>query len=185
MYKAAIFLTDFNSSAPTAKELKNYFQNSTTLLYGNEKRKNKAFPLCDQMHLVEHAYEAFKLKIFDEKLTSHFSSSIYVFDNRINSSHLLLKYGNFKMIRFKLDFSIIDEMYQSSWGYGHLYRYKKSLEGEVQYQDFLIDKKIGDSSLYKSFPKFKKSVIDYTEKVDKAMAKIEKKAVALFKSEWQ
>jgi hypothetical protein len=184
MYKAAIFFTDFNSSAPTAKEMKNYFKNSTTLLYGNEKRKNKTFPLCEKLHLVLHAYDTFKLKIFDEKLTSHFSKTLYVFDDRVNPSHLLLKYGNFKMIRFKLDALIIDEMYQSSWGYGHLFRYKKGLENEVNYHDFLIEKNIGDESLYKSFPKFKKSVAEFAVGVDKAMVKIEKKAVALFKSEW-
>ena len=137
-----------------------------------------------KLYTVESAYATFQSKIFDEETTTYYSKTLYVFDDRVNSTHFLLNYGNFKVLRFELDLSIIDEMRHRRWEYDHLTSYKKYLENSVGTQNFFIEKNIGDPSFYKSFPKFKKSALEYAAKVDKAITKIEEKASALFKSEW-
>jgi len=183
MYHATLLRCDFiEHSAPTAKEIQDYFKKSTRLLYGNDKRKSKSTPIPDKIHLVAPAFDTFKVALTGE---DYLSTMLYVFDDQANSTMLLLKYSNQVVCHFKLDAQIADEMSSLNWSYGHLQRFKRGLQNDIGSIDFLAQKNIGTKVFHtKSVPPFVKATKAFIADVDKEMAALESSAKRLFKSGW-
>jgi hypothetical protein len=182
MYKAAFLSSDFDNPALTAKELKAYLRGSAKLLIGNDQRKSKNTPYPDKIHLVGHSFSTFR-HLF--KTNDRFqSSTLYVFDDRINSTHFFLKYTSRAVCHFDLDEQVIDQMNKISWDYGHLTRYRQSLQSDLDSLDFFITKQIGDSKFHKTFPAHVTSSQKFILKIDNEIEKLETKAKLLFKSGW-
>ena len=183
MYKAALFRYDFiNLLPPTAKEIQDYFKKSTRLLYGNNKRKSKSTPMPEKLHLVDNSFQTFKVALTGE---NYITPMLYVFDDKANSSMLALKYANQVICHFKLDEKIIDEMSSSSWNYGHLLRYKRGLQSEIDSTKFFAEKSIGSNAFHKNaVPLFIKSTKAYITEVEQEMSALESEAKRLFYSGW-
>ena len=182
MYKAAFLTYDFNKPAPMAKELKAYLRGSAKLLYGNDQRKSKNTPYTDKIHLIGHSFSTFKHLFTPEN--SYQQSMLYVFDDRINSTHFFLKYTLQALCHFDLDEQVIDEMHKTSWDYGHLTRYQQSVQKDLDFLDFFITNQIGDNKFHKTFPAHVKSSQKFILKIDNEIEKLETKAKLLFKSGW-
>ena len=79
---------------------------------------------------------------------------------------------------------IIDEMHKTSWDYGHLTRYRQSIQNDLGVLDFFITKQIGDNKFHKTFPAHVTSLQKFILKIDNEIEKLETKAKLLFKSGW-
>jgi hypothetical protein len=178
MYKAVMLSEVF----PTAQELKDYLGNSSKLLYGNDKRKSKNTPFADRLHLVSHCYNTFSECITKSDEDAH--TMLYIFDDKINDIHFLLKYTPQITARFLLDESIIDDMHKITWHYDSLKRYAGSITHDADKLDFFITNKIGDDKFHKTIPSYKKAVDKFKSQIEKEMSKLEKKAHSLFQSGW-
>jgi len=181
MYKAAFLSSDFDNPAPTAKELKAYLRGSAKLLYGNDQRKSKNTPYLDKIHLVYQSFNSFQRVL---KADGTQQLMLYIFDDRINSTHFFLKYTSQAFCHFDLDEQVIDEMRKTSWDYGRLTSYQQSLQSGLSCLDFFITKQIGDNKFHKTFPAHVKSSQNLILKIDDEMKKLEAKAKLLFKSGW-
>jgi hypothetical protein len=184
MHKAVIINSDYQNPAPTAKEIQAYLHKSSKLLYGNDKRKSINTPYKENIHLVMHSFYQFEEALTGRTRDFGTTRTLYIFDDKVNETHFFLKYVGQIQTHFKLNDPIITEMNKCSWDYGHLYRYKQSLEHDFRFIDFLKEKNIGNAKLHKAFPKFTTATNEYINKIDIAMKEIEDKAVALFKSGW-
>lgn len=182
MYRAAFLSYDYNNPAPTAKELKAYLRGSSKLLYGNDQRKSKNTPFVDKLHLIGHSFSTFQ-RVFTPE-NRYQQTMLYIFDDRINSTHFFLKYTSQSLCHFSLDEQVIDEMDKASWDYGHLTRYRESVLRDLNNLDFFITKKIGDTRFHKTFPTHVKSSQKFILKIENEIEKLEKKAKLLFKSGW-
>jgi hypothetical protein len=182
-YRAALLRYDhIDNPAPTAKEIQNYFKKSTRLLYGNDKRKSKSTPIPDKIHLVSRSFDTFKVALTG---ADYISTMLYVFDDQANSSMLGLKYANQVVCHFKLDDLITDEMWNISWGYGHLLRYKRGLQSEIDSTEFLAEKNVGSKTFHaKAVPLFVNATQAFILKVGQEMAALESEAKRLFYSGW-
>lgn len=184
MYKAVIMRSSFENPAPTSKEIQGYFNKSGKLLYGNDKRKSKNTPFEGTIHLVMHAFNEFEEVITGKKREFGDTPNLYVFDDQINQLHFHLIYAQQAQNYFLLDDAIITEMYKLSWNVGHLKRYKRDLQGNENFNQFMIEKNIGNTKLYKSFPKFSKATDIYISQIDITIEEFESRALSLFKSGW-
>ena len=182
MYKAAFLTYNMTQVAPTAKEIKTYLGKSAKLLYGNDQRKSKNTPYPDKLHLIESAFFHFR-DILNNK-NGYFRSELYIFDEKINESHFLLKYASQAIVHFKFDDKTIDEMYTLSWNHMHLVSYFKSIDNDIASLKFFTDKNIGDANFHKLFPSFVKKFDTIKSHTQKEIDKLEKKANLLFRSGW-
>ena len=182
MYRAAFLSGDYSNPVPTAKELKAYFGSSAKLLYGNDQRKSKNTPFTDKLHLIGHSFSTFQHLIKPDKRFQ--PSELYIFDDRINSTHFFIKYASYALCHFDLDEQIIDEMHKTSWDYGHLTRYQKSLQSDLSSLQFFITKQIGDNKFHNTFPAYITSSNKFILKIENEIKKLESKANLLFKSGW-
>jgi hypothetical protein len=184
MYKAVIMRSSFENPAPTSKEIQGYFNKSGKLLYGNDKRKSKNTPFEGTIHLVMHAFNEFEDLIIGKKREFGDAHNLYIFDDQINQLHFHLIYAQQAQNYFLLDDAIITEMYKLSWNVGHLKRYKRDLQDNENFNQFMIEKDIGNAKLYKSFPKFSKATDIYISQIDITIEEFETRALSLFKSGW-
>ncbi len=184
MYKAVILRSNFENPAPTSKEIQDYFKKAGKLLYGNDKRKSKNTPFEGTIHLVMHAFSEFKEIITGKKFDFSESHNLYVFDDQINQMHFHLIYAQQAQNYFLLDDAIITEMHKISWNVGHLKRFKQDLQHNEDFNNFMIEKGIGNAKLYKSFPKFLKATDTYISQIDITIKEYESRAIELFKSGW-
>lgn len=184
MHKAVIMRSSYENPAPTSKEIQDYFNKSGKLLYGNDKRKSKNTPFEGSIHLVMHAFNEFEEVITGKKKGFGETHTLYIFDDQINQLHFHLIYAQHAQNYFVLDDSIITEMYKLSWNVGHLKRYKKDLQNSENFNQFMIEKDIGNAKLYKSFPKFLKATDTYIIQIDITIKDYESRAIELFKSGW-
>jgi hypothetical protein len=182
MYKAAFLTHNTMQSAPTAKEIKTYLGKSAKLLYGNDQRKSKNTPYSDKLHTIEHSFSHFK-NIFTNK-KSFVITELYIFDDKINETHFLLKYAPQVLVHFIFDEKTIDEMHTVSWNHGHLTRYLESIDSHSGSLKFFIEKNIGDANFHKLFPSFLKKFETIKLHTQKEIDKLEKKADLLFRSGW-
>ena len=183
MYKAVILHYDFtNLLPPTAKEMQDYFKKSTRLLYGNDKRRSKLTPIPEKLHLVERSFQTFGAVLGEKDV---WSTKLYVFDDKANSSMLSLKYANQVICHFKLDEQIAEEMWNTSWEYEHLQRYKLSLQSNIDETRFFSEKNIGRKFFHqKGVPPFAKATNSFISYVEREIATLELEARRLFKSGW-
>jgi hypothetical protein len=182
-YRAALLRYDYiDLPAPTAKEIQDYFKKSTRLLYGNDKRKSKSTPIPDKIHTVGRCFETFKVALTGE---DYISTMLYVFDDKANSSMLGLKYANQVVCHFKLDEQVADEMWNIDWSYGHLLRYKRGLQSEIDSTKFFAEKNVGSKAFHqKSVPLFITATQAFIAQVEQEMSALEAKAKRLFSSGW-
>ena len=61
---------------------------------------------------------------------------------------------------------------------------QKDLQNSENFNQFMIEKDIGNAKLYKSFPKFSKAADTYISQIDITIKEFESRAVSLFKSGW-
>ena len=182
MYRATFLSYDFNNPAPTANELKTYLGRSAKLLHGNDQRNSKNTPYTDKLHLINHSFSTFS-HLFSPN--DRFQQvMLYIFDDRINSTHFFLKYAPQALCHFDLDEQIIDDMNKASWDYGHLTRYLQSIQNDLGSLDFFIQKNIGDNKFHKSFPSHINSSQKFIVKIENEIKKLETKATQLFNSGW-
>ena len=184
MYKAIITLTDISQPEPTAKELKEYLKGAGKLLYGNDKRKSNSFELNEKIHLVMYSYDTFEVSITKKERQWGANKTLYVFDDKVNSTHLFLKYGGIISHHFSLDNKIIDEMHKCAWSHGHLTRYQKGLYSELNDFDFLIQKNIGTKKLQLKRNKLANCIDDINSQIIHSINLIEDRAKSLFTSGW-
>jgi hypothetical protein len=182
MYRAAFLSGDYSNPVPTAKELKAYLGSSAKLLYGNDQRKSKNTPYTNKLHLIGHSFSSFK-HLFKPN-ENYQPSLLYVFDDRINSTHFYLKYASLTLCHFIIDEQIIDEMNKTSWDYGHLTRYRDSVQSDLDSLNFFITKKVGDNKFHNTFPAHIASSQKFILKIENEIKKLESKANLLFKSGW-
>jgi hypothetical protein len=182
MYRAAFLTYDYNNSAPSAKELKTYLGNSAKLLHGNDLRKSKNTPFPDKLHLINHSFSTFSYLFSPNDRFQQVM--LYIFDDRINSTHFFLKYASNALCHFEVDDQIVDDMYETEWDYGHLTRHLKSVQSDLDSLDFFIQKKIGDNKFHKFFPSHISSSQKFIVKIENEIKKLETKATQLFSSGW-
>lgn len=183
MYRAVILRNDYSEGpAPSAKEMQDYVKKSTRLLYADDKRKSKSTPMRDKIHLVDYALSTFRNLLDGERFES---TALYVFDERVNSTHFLMKYSAIHVCSFKLDEQILDHMWNVAWNYGHLCRFKKSCEGDIGQTEFFAEKNVGSKRFHaKAVPPFIKRTKEFIGEIDKEIAALEDEAISLFKSGW-
>ena len=181
-HRAAILSYDFNNPAPTASELKTYLGTSSKLLFGNDKRKSKNTPYVNRHHLITHSFNSFK-HLYSPKDNYQYQM-LYIFDDKVNSTHFFLKYASQVLAHFELDDKIIDEMHKVEWDYSHLQRYKGYVESTLDSLDFFVEKDIGGKSFHNAFPAHVNSTQKFISKIDKELEKLEKKANQLFQCGW-
>jgi hypothetical protein len=110
---------------------------------------------------------------------------LYVFDDQANSTMLGLKYASQLVCHFKLDEQIAIEMSNISWGYGHLLRYKRGLQIEIDSSKFFAEKNVGSKTFHtNAVPPFVKATQAFILDVEREMAALESEAKRLFYSGW-
>ena len=183
MYRAVILRYGFGEAqAPSAKEMQDFLKKSSRLLYAEDKRKSKSTPLPDKIHLVDSAFSTFRNLLGGERIGL---TALYVFDDRVNSSHFLLKYSPIHLCSFRLDEQVLDHMSNVAWNYEHLCRFKKSCEGDINQTEFFADKNVGSKRFHaKAVPPFIKRTRAFIGEIDKEIAALEREAISLFKSGW-
>ena len=184
MYKAIIIATNISQPEPTAKEIKEYLKGSGKLLYGNDKRTSNSFELKPDIHLVMSSYGTFEKFITKKDNKWGSFKSLYVFDDKVNSTHLFLKYGGIISHHFNLDKSIIDEMHECAWRHSNLTRYERGLYSELRDFDFLIENNIGTKKLHSKRTKLANCIEDINVQNLQSIKLIEDRAKALFTSGW-
>ena len=184
MFNAVILFCDRKNPAPTSKEIKDYLQKSSKLIYGNDQRKSKSFSLLPKIDNVLYAFRIFKDFIFEGSNTREFFYELYVFDEMANSSHFALKYAHYSPLFFKLDELIINEMYSILWSYNSLKDARKVVNSALYFQVWAIENNVGSVRFHKSFPTFAKAAERQIKRFDAEMQDQASKAVALFKSGW-
>ena len=184
MHKALIINSDFENPAPTAKEMQLFLNKSGKLIYSEDKRRSKNTPYQKTIDLVLYAFRDFEETITGNERAYCLHRNLYIFDGDVNEMLFYLKFSGMVQCHFVLNDSIIEDMHKASWDYGHLNRFKESLEGDVHFNQFMIEKNIGDNSLYEAFYKFSKATDEYILEVNNSIKKVEEKAIALFKSGW-
>jgi hypothetical protein len=184
MHKALIVNSDFNNPAPTAKEMQSFLNKSGKLIYSEDKRKSKNTPYQKNIHLVVGAFRDLEEAITGNEREYCVHRNLYIFDGEVNEMLFYLKFSGMVQCHFILNDSIIEDMNKASWDYGHLNRFKKSLEDNVHFNKFMVERNIGDSSLYDALHKFSKATDDYILEVNNSIKQVEEKAIALFKSGW-
>lgn len=183
MYRAVILRYGYGEGpAPSAKEMQDYVKKSTHLLYADDKRRTKSTPMRDKIHLVDSAFSTFRNLLDGERFRP---TALYVFDDRVNSTHFLMKYSPIHVCSFKLNEQVLDHMYNVAWNYGHLCRFKKSCEGDISQTEFFADKNVGSKRFHaKAVPPFIKRTRAFIGEIDKEIAALEREAISLFKSGW-
>ena len=183
MYRAVILRYGHGiGPAPSAKEMQDYVKTSTRLLYADDKRKSKSTPLRDKIHLVGSAYSEFR-KLLDGE--SFRPIALYVFDDRVNSTHFLLKYSPTHVCRFKLDEQVVDHMNSAASDYSELSTFKARCEWDISQAEYFVKKNVGSTRFYgKIVPPFIKRTRAFIGEIDKEIAALEREAISLFKSGW-
>ena len=184
MHKALIISTKFHESAPTAKEMQLFLNKSGKLLYSKDKRKSINTPYPGSIDNVLIAFEEFKKVITGDESDFMVYENLYIFDGEANEMLFYLKYSGMISCHFVLSDSIINDMIKARWNYGHLNRFKKSLQDNVYFNEFMVKKGIGEDSLHDALDKFSRATDDYILEVNRSIKKVEEKAIALFKSGW-
>ena len=182
MYKAVFLANDFQAQAPTAKELKEFLAGSGKLLFGNDQRKSKNTPFADRLHLVTNCLHSFS-HLFNSD-SHHVTSTLYIFDDKINETHFLLKYSSQVITHFLLDEHVIDDMHHITWSHSSLKTHLNSVRHDMDKLDFFVKKGIGDVKFHKSFPAYIKATNTFLTGIENEMKKLENNALHLLQSHW-
>jgi hypothetical protein len=180
-YKAALLSFDVNFDYPTSKELKLFLGKSAKLLYGNDKRITKNTPYRDKLHFVTNAFRTFQHLFFPDSLRLF---KLYIFNDKIYSSHFLLKYSPIVITLFELDDTIVEDLHKVEWDYGHLTRHKKQVRIGIDGLDFFIERGVGSKGFHDAFPSHTASTNEFIQLIDNELKQLEHKAYSIFNSGW-
>lgn len=181
--KCAIFRAE-RKSMPTYADIDKAQPKGAKVIYGGGKRKTKSIPYIDKHHIIEHAFRKFESHITSEDEDVFYTRELFIFQSGANAMLLKLRYANEMIAVFEIDEKIIDEMHHAKWSYDWIERQIKSLNGAIGNCKFFVEKKIGDSGLYKKFPAHVKSIQKMIADYEKAEKLIIKKGKELFTSGW-
>lgn len=180
-YRAALLSYDVHFPFPTSKELKSFLGKSAKLLYGNDKRITKNTPYRDKHHLITNAFQTFQHLFFSG---SPRLFKLYIFNNKIYSSHFQLKYSPIVITLFELDDTIVDDLHKITWDFGHLARHKKQLGTGIDSLNFFIEREVGSKNFHGAFPIYQNQTMEFIQLIDNELKQLENKAYSIFNSGW-
>jgi len=108
MKQRAAILSSGSPAHPSSKDITKYFDKQAKLLYAPDKRQTKNSPYREKGDIIIRTYQSFRHVFFPSDSIVY--DSLYIFDNKINSSLFLLKYADYHSSIFEIDDDIIEEM---------------------------------------------------------------------------
>lgn len=182
--KCAILKNTRDKNKPDYKELDTAMGKGAKVIYGGGKRKSKTVPYLEKIHLLDSAISSFKEELFSKDDFWNYPE-VYFFEEGADDVFLTLKYGEFVVSLFRVDDSLIDEIYHLSWSKYHLKSYADTLAGTISSLDFFQNKNVGDDKLYKKNPAFIKSTRVMIDAVNQNTQRLIDRASLILKAGWK
>lgn len=183
-FKCAMLKDTDERSKPDYKELDAALGKGAKVIYGGGKRKSKAVPYLDRLHLVDSAFQSFETDLFSSEIFWRYPE-LYLFEEGANETFFLLKFSDFVVTHFRIDDVLIDVVYHLSWSKDHLNSYSDTLNSAISSLDFFQKKKVGDAKLYKNNSAFIKSTEVMIDAVNQNTQRLIDKASIILKAGWK